>query len=244
MPPLYEDLQSERLGRTAAIVGLIIQPLIFYRRHLFRLTAHIPFDIADFHLPLVAFIEASIRRHDWPFWNPLEYCGVPIHADITAQLFYPPTWLAILLDMFSGGTRLLYWLEWSIALHMIIGGIGAYVLLRRLRCCRTVSFFGATVFQIGPFFVSQAQHLGAICAAAWFPMILVSLFDLSGGFTTRRLAQLSLSISMAFLSGFPAVLIVIVVLAGFFCVGLIRSHSGKLRLSPSLVPAAFSPPVS
>src|SRR5215471_9402074 len=101
---------SDRTWPAVALVTLIVQPLFFYRRHLFSLTAHIPFDISGFHLPLAAFIERSVLQHMWPFWNPLEYCGVPIHADIQAQLFYPPTWVAIFTDILTGGTRLLYWL--------------------------------------------------------------------------------------------------------------------------------------
>ena len=156
-----------RLSRATVFALLILQPLFFYRRHLFQLTAHIPFDFAAFHFPLVAFIERSVKQGAWPFWNPLEYCGVPIHADVQAQLYYPFTWIAILANQLTGGTRLLYWMQWLVPIHMIIGGIGAYFLLRQFRCSAWVALFGATVFQIGPFFVSQAQHLGSISTAAW-----------------------------------------------------------------------------
>ncbi len=227
---MYKDME-ERRWHAIAVVALIAQPLIFYRRHLFWLTARIPFDISDFHLPLAAFIERSIRQGVLPLWNPLEYCGVPIHADIQAQLFYPPTWVAILADQLTGGTRLLYWLEWLVSVHMIIGGIGAYFLLKRLRCSTLVGLFGATVFEIGPFFVSQAQHLGAICVAAWFPIILLCVFALAeNGFNSRWFSGLGLSVAMSVLGGFPGALIVIAVLSGFFCAGLIWSHFAKLRL--------------
>src|SRR5215471_8447945 len=145
------------LWHTLALLALIFQPLIFYRRHLISLVSHIPFDIVGFHLPLATFMERAARQGIWPFWDPFNYCGVPIHADIQAQLFYPPTWLTI-------------------------GGLGAYLLIRRFGCPALVAFFGATVFQIGPFFASQAEHFGSICAAAWFPLILLSLFNLADGF--------------------------------------------------------------
>jgi hypothetical protein len=225
-------VHGERSGwwRGISIMVLIVQPLIFYRRHLFSLTGHIPFDLPSFHLPMAAFIERSIHRGVWPFWNPFEYCGTPIHADITAQLFYPPAWAAILVDQLTGGTRLLYWLEWLGSVHMIVGGIGVYFLLRRFACSPLVSLYGSTVFQIGPFFVSQAEHLGAICTAAWFPIILLCIAHLAEQFDLRWLAGLALCVSMSVLSGFPAALIVSVALSGLFCGGLIWSHFAKPRL--------------
>ena len=44
---------------------------------------------------------------------------------------------------------------------------------------------GATVYQLGPFFASQTQHLGAIDAAAWLPLSWMAIVDLSERFTWR-----------------------------------------------------------
>ncbi len=226
-----EKIEKDKgLWPALSMLALIVQPLIFYRRHLFWLTAHIPFDIVGFHLPLSSFIERSLERGQWPLWSPLEYCGMPIHADIQAQLFYPLTWLAILADLLTGATRLLYWLEWLVAIHMIVAGIGAYFLLRRLRCSPLVSLFGATVFQIGPFFVSQAEHLGAISAGAWLPTVFLCVLHLVEKFNSRWFAGLALSITMVWLGGFPAVVTATIVLAFVFCVGLVALHVAKRHL--------------
>ena len=218
------------LWHTLALLALIFQPLIFYRRHLISLVSHIPFDIVGFHLPLATFMERAARQGIWPFWDPFNYCGVPIHADIQAQLFYPPTWLAIGVDLATGGDRLFYWLEMSTALHMTIGGLGAYLLIRRFGCPALVAFFGATVFQIGPFFASQAKHFESICAAAWFPLILLSLFHLADGFKGRWLAALAFSIAMGFLCGFPPTMVAELGMASLFCLALIAARAARLRL--------------
>lgn len=225
------------MGALAGAV-LILQPLFFYRRHLFRLTAHIPFDIGDYHLPLTAFIERSVTHWEWPFWNPELYSGFPTHADITAGLFYPFTWFAILADLATGGGRLFYWLEWLVPMHMIVAGIGTYLFFKELRCSPLVALFGATIFQIGPFFVSQAQHLGAICTAAWFPLILLCLWRLRDGFRFRPAAGLAVSICLTILSGFPAAMIVALVLASFFCLGLLANRLANLSLLASFAAAS------
>jgi Bacterial membrane protein YfhO len=199
---------------------LVLQPLIFYRRHLFLRSVHIPYDIQMFHLPLAWFIARCAREHILPLWDPFSYCGVPIHADIQAQLFYPLTWISILVSNRGGGQKLFYWLEWLVPLHMILGGLFAFFLFRKLRCTSWVAFFGATVYQIGPFFVSQAEHLGAICSAAWFPLTILSVLELSDRPAPRWVAILAGSIAMTFLCGFPATTLVMLVMAGWLCIGL------------------------
>jgi hypothetical protein len=41
---------------------------------------------------------------------------------------------------------------------------------------RPAAFLGASVYEMGPFFASQAQHLGAICCAAWLPLMVLAAF--------------------------------------------------------------------
>jgi hypothetical protein len=50
-----------------------------------------------------------------PLWDPYSYGGMPIHADIQAQVFYPLTWLAILVSHYSQ-TSLFYWVQWLVPL--------------------------------------------------------------------------------------------------------------------------------
>jgi hypothetical protein len=209
---------------------LIVQPLIFFRRHLFLKTVHIPYDIQMFHLPLAWFIARCARLHTLPLWDPFSYCGMPIHADIQAQLFYPFTWLAILISNFGGGQKLFYWLEWMNPLHMMLGGFFAFFLFKKLRCSNWVAFFGATIYEISPFFVSEAQHLGSISSAAWFPLTILSLVELAERFTKRWLAILAISIAMTFLAGFPATTLVELFFCGLLAIALVITNAKNWRL--------------
>ena len=242
-----ENQQSVTGGRklASAIVSsrylplalLILQPLLFYRRHLFARTVHIPYDIQMFHLPLAWFIARCARQHTLPLWDPFSYCGVPIHADIQAQLFYPFTWISILISNWGGGHKLFYWLEWLNPLHMMLGGVFAFFLCKKLRCSNWVSFFGATVYQIGPSFVSQAEHLGSICSTAWFPLTVWCVVELAERFTKRWLALLAVSIAMSFLCGFPATTLVVLILSGFLCIVLALTRQAAWRLLVSYAAA-------
>src|ERR1039458_1425469 len=119
----------------ATVCGILIlalQPIIFFRRVLINPSEHIPYDLAGFHLPLISYVAQCVRQGIAPLWDPYPYCGAPIHADIQAQVFYPFTWVAILAGNHSQGRNLFYWVEWLIPAHMILAGLFAFWLLRRM----------------------------------------------------------------------------------------------------------------
>src|SRR5258705_2496461 len=86
-----------RWAGAECIALIVLQPVVFFWRVLINPRAHIPFDIEGFHLPLIAYLGQCLRRGIAPLWDPYAYCGVPIHADLQAQVVYPFTWLAILV---------------------------------------------------------------------------------------------------------------------------------------------------
>src|SRR6267142_2874783 len=225
---------SDRWASGIALLFLIGQPLVFYKRVLFNPRAHIPFDIEQFHLPLVTYIARCVRQGIFPFWDPHPYCGVPIHADIQAQLFYPLSWISIVLGNLSGGHKLYYWLEWQVPLHMILAGVFTFFLLRRLGASVPSALFGGTVYQLGGYFASQAQHLGAICCGAWLPLVLLCVWKLSASIRVRWVALLACSIALVFLAGFPAATMVVLGSAGLLAVGLTLSRRADWKLFAAL----------
>lgn len=217
---------------------MVAQPLVFFRSVLFN-QSHIPFDIEAFHLPLVTYIARCARQGVFPFWDPYPYCGVPIHADITAQLFYPFTWIAILLGNPSGGLNLYYWIEWLDPLHMILAGVFAFLLLKEFDASPPVALLGGTVYQLSGYFASQAQHLGAICCGAWFPLVLLCILKLTRAITLRWVAILALTVALTILSGFPAAAFVIFAASTLMILGLCLSPRPKWKTIGAII-AAFA----
>jgi len=218
---------GERQMLWLAVLLLIAQPLVFFRSVLFYPQSHIPFDLESFHLPLATYIARCARQGIWPFWDPYPYCGVPIHADITAQLFYPFTWVSILIGNLSAGRDLLYWIEWLVPFHMVLAGVFTLFLLQKFGVGTAAALLGATVYQLGGFFASQTQHLGAVCCGAWFPVVLLCVLRLHAGVTLRWIAILALSVGLISLAGFPATTVVVFGAAALLFTGL------SLRRRPS-----------
>jgi hypothetical protein len=192
----------------------------------------IPWDLRYYHLPLIDYVAYSFRQGRLPLWDPYTYCGMPFYAIVTAQVFYPPT-VAAVLAANRFGVDLLYALELQTFAHVLLGGLFAYQLLRRLGTGAMAALAGATLFQIGPFFASQIQHLGAIDAAAWMPLAFRAVVELADRFTWRWLAWLGIALALAMLAGFPAVTAVVAAACGFLAAALVVIR----RRSPAVLAA-------
>jgi hypothetical protein len=184
---------------------LLGEVLLFFRKVLFSANYAIPWDLQYYHQPLAWFASRSLGRGELPLWDPYTYCGMPVYANLTVQLFYPPTTLVYLLSEWIGGGRHLLWLlEAQLVVHVFLGGLFAMALLRKLGVGRAAALTGATVYQLGAYFSSQTQHLGAIDAAAWLPLAWLAVLELGERFRWRWLAALAAAFALAFLAGFPA----------------------------------------
>ena len=186
------------------LLVLLAEVLAFFRHILFYGHYAIPWDFGTYHLSQAWFIARSFARGELPLWDPYTYCGMPFYANLTAQLFYPPALAAILLSNWTGGGHLLYWLELQMAAHVFLAGAFTYWLLRRLGLERAPAVVGATIYQLGAYTASQAEHLGAVDAAAWLPLAWLCVISLGERFRWRWVAGLACALAMSLLAGFPA----------------------------------------
>ena len=207
---------------------LLAEVLLFFRKVLFSSAYQIPWDLQFYHQPLAWFASRSLARGELPLWDPFSYCGMPVYANLTTQLFYPPTVLVLLASNWIGrGAHLLYFLEWQIAAHVFLGGAFAFRLMRRIGAGGMAALAGATVYQLDAYFASQAQHLGAMDAAAWLPLAWLAAIELGDRFRWRRLAALVAALSLSFLAGFPAT--TAVVWGSTALLSLVLTAAGRAR---------------
>jgi hypothetical protein len=224
-----------RLAASAFVPALLVlQPVLFFWHVLINPTAHIPYDIEGFHLPLIDYVAQCLRNGVAPLWDPYSFGGVPIHADLQAQVFYPFTWLAVFMGNLSHGRYLFYWVESLVPLHMILGGLFTFLLLRKMGLSRPASLMGASVYQLGGFFASQAQHLCAICTGAWLPLAVLAAFELRNRFRPRWVAVLALAIALSILSGFAATTLIVGAAVLLVAAGWLITREASWRLLPGL----------
>jgi hypothetical protein len=226
------------LSRLLPYLLLLAEVLLFFRHVLFFGGYVIPWDLRYDHYPVAAFVAESFERGELPLWDTYTYCGRPLYANIQAQVFYPPMIAAVMLSNALGGEHLLYLLEWQLVLHVFLGGVFTYLLLCRLGASRAAAVAGATVYQLGGFFASQAQHLGAVDAAGWMPCTWLCVLHLRERITLRWSALLAAGFAMTIFAGLPSMTAVVVASAGLLALAFVVFRLASWKLLAAVVGAA------
>ena len=127
----------------------------FKRVHLFS-------DIEVYHYPLQRYAFHSLKEGRFPQWDPAIYCGITFAGNITAALFYPPTWL---MYAASWGHRFLPFkaLEYFAFAHIWLAFVLCYLWLRGRRLAWPASALGAASFACGGYMPGRS------CIWAWRP---------------------------------------------------------------------------
>jgi Bacterial membrane protein YfhO len=216
------------------VLALLVEVLVFYRQVLFERGYLFPWDFRGVHLPLATFIAASLRRGEMPLWEPYTYCGVPIFANIQAAIFYPPVLLATAASNWFGGDSLPRLLAIAVAAQVFFAGVCTFALLKRLGAHPAAAFAGATVYQLGCFFAVHAEHMGAMHAASWIPLVWLAVVELREGLRWRWMAILAIAVAMAILAGLPQVAVAAVGSAVLIAL-LIGGASAGVRVAGACV---------
>src|SRR5262249_21129436 len=107
------------------------------------------------------------RAGSWPVWDDGLGFGQPLLADPSAQALYPPTWLGLAFRPWTYYTLFAFF-------HVLLAGIGLYLLARRFRLAPASAFVAAAAWSLsGPF-----GSLVALChrcgGAAGMPLVVLA----------------------------------------------------------------------
>ena len=222
-----------RLRSTTVLyaLALLAEVLLFYRRVLFYPGFLFPWDFRAVHLPLATFVADSFARGEFPLWDPYTYCGYPVYANIQTALFYPPVLAATVASNWLGSDSLPRLLAVAVAVMVFFSGLCTFALVRRLGARPSAAWIAATMYQLGCFFASQAQHTGAVHGATWLPLAWWCVIELRARLRWFWVAVLSAALSMMILAGLPQVAV-----AGFGSVLLLAAILAIYRLANRLLP--------
>jgi hypothetical protein len=179
-----------------------------------------------------------LRTGQFPLWDPFSYFGRPLVANIQAQTFYPPRWLALLLNHLTGGEHLLYLLELLAIAHVVLAGLFARRLLEKLGAPPAAATAGSIVYQLGGFFASQAQHLGVICGGAWLPLAWLAVLELKDRISRRGIRTLALALAFVILAGLPSLAAGIFGSTWALTAALMFGDGGRWRLGLAVLRAS------
>ncbi|NPV55971.1 MAG: hypothetical protein HPY76_04745 [Anaerolineae bacterium] len=128
-------------------------------------------DLLLTHYPNVIYIQQALREHHTlPLWSNLILGGYPLYADPLSSLFYPPMWFAWLFPAPIG-------LNLIIIIHIISGGIGVYLFLKKSGYSFYAGIIGMLTFSWMPKLYAHlgAGHMTLIMAFCLIPWLLICL---------------------------------------------------------------------
>ncbi len=146
------------LALLALLAILVFLPSLL-KREVFTLRDHF-----DYFQPLRAFTADELKAGRLPLWNPYSASGEPWLANPQTGVFYPPTWLFLVLPFETAYVLFLL-------LHLTILGWGAYLLFAR-RAPPGAAMVGAAALMFSGPVLSLLDVTNNFATLAWIPLVL------------------------------------------------------------------------
>ena len=190
---------------------IVVGPPLLPWRHL--VLAPPQSDIIQQHIGWQEFSASQLRQGIIPLWNPHAGAGQPFVAAWQGAVFYPPTWLCLLMD---AGLAI----NWLLALHLAWAAVGVYTLCRGRRLGYVASTTAGAMFMLcGPMFLrAYAGQYIPLATIAWAPWLFLCLDHVLEGATTAWLLAAIAIVALQFCAGYPQFAYVTALLAGVYVV--------------------------
>ena len=200
---------QDRTGVLSALglLGLVVflfHDIVFTGRVLYEWDIHLLW-----HAQAAAFARA-LAEGSLPLWNPHASFGLPMLADPNSQVFYPPTWLLLVVSPLDlHGPLVLGHLLWSAA--------GAFWLFRRLGLSAGAAFTGAGCWTASGPLLSLVPFFNHFASAAWIPWVLLAAESALETLTLGRAVLWGGALALQLFAGSPDYSL----LTGLLCAGLV-----------------------
>ncbi len=184
-------------------VSLLAAVVLFFHKPLFSADWTFPWDFRTVQLPLITFLRDELAEGRFALWNPYNYGGWPVFANIQACFFHPLVLASAFISSRLDWDSLPKLLEWAVVLQVWIGGVAAHRLFRALGLGSAPAWTGAVMFETGSYFASRAEHIDSMMAAAWMPLAWLAVWHLREKLRIDWLAGLAAALGLAVWGGFP-----------------------------------------
>ena len=217
-------------GRFAALLAILVSAT--YPEVLFGQGTFFHRDFAVFGYPLAYYHRESFWRGEIPFWNPLNYCGLPFLAQWNTLVLYPLSLLYLLLP-----------LSWSLGVfclaHLFLGGMGMYFLAHRWADNRFAAAAGGLAYSFNALMLNSLMWPNNIAALGWLPWVVLAT-ERAWRTGTRWILAATLTGAMQMLSGAPEIILLTwVLLATLFAAEMVRAPASRWRMSARFLTVAL-----
>jgi hypothetical protein len=194
---------GSRRSSACVHLSLLAAVVLFFHKPLFSAEYTFPWDFRGVQLPLITFLRDELSENRFALWNPYNYGGYPVFANIQACFFHPLVFASAFISSWLAWPSLPMLLEWAVVLQVWIGGMAAYHLFRNFGLGVAPAWAGAVMFETGSYFASRAEHIDSMMAAAWMPLAWLAVWKLKDKFRADWLVVLAATLGLSIWGGFP-----------------------------------------
>ncbi|MFH2094858.1 MAG: hypothetical protein ABIJ16_04085 [Bacteroidota bacterium] len=167
------------------------------------LAGSMQWDLLDCYLPWKYFVSDSLTNGHFPYWNPYQQLGYPIHADLRT-VWYPEVFLVSLFGGYSN-----YTFHFLFVFYSFLAGAGMFRLLLLFKINDRISFSAAVAYMLSGYFIAHAQEMSSIVAAAFLPFVLFYYIRICRERKLKDVIAASLLMFLIISGGYPAVTIIL-----------------------------------
>jgi hypothetical protein len=153
-------------------------------------------DISSLWAPQVEALVRAVHAGSWPVWDPTMSFGQPLLANPNNQLFYPTTWLNLIMPREAQYTV-------YVVLHLLLAALGLYRLAKRLGLQPAGAVTAACVFIASGPVLSLVNAWNHLAGLAWMPWVILAAERALEKPTWARLAAWGSAVALQVLTGSP-----------------------------------------
>jgi hypothetical protein len=178
-----------------------------------------PLDLINYFYPLGQEVAHRLSSGELPLWNPYICGGVPLLASPQVAVFYPGTWLSLLLPTHLAIPARMF-------AECVLGGCFIALLLRTWELGAFAATCGATIF-VFACLLGQTFWPPEVSAIIWLPWLLTCVEKLVVQWRWRWWCGFVVGTSLQLLAGFPQFVVYTFYLLGPYA--MVRSAEVALR---------------
>lgn len=168
-------LNSEII-KVIAIYSILL--FIFLGRSFFN--EYLAGDWVRFWIPNYFFVFTELKQGTLPLWQPYGYMGVPGALHPGYMIFYPPLWAIFIFNLLFNSSQSINilgkTLEIYLYAHLLLGGLGMFLLLRRLLNLSFIASFAGGFIYIFSFY-SMSSFDPTLIGKMYLPLLIFLLLS-------------------------------------------------------------------
>jgi hypothetical protein len=200
-------------------------------------------DPCGLYWPDLVYLYRALTHLQLPLWNPFERGGVSMLSEPEAGVLYPLNWLMVVLGAAAGGMPFVM-IEIKACLHLAIGGVAMFAMLRRRGLSLAAAALGGVVYELGPYAAGNV-HFAIVWPQAWLPLLMLAIdWLLDGGGLLAAMLVAAAAFLLVVAGSPPTAFYASLVAIPYFCVragAAVRREGARpwlARSGPSLGVAA------